>query len=255
MNTLIRVTAIVTSCWMFAAAITAQAETLRIASEGAYPPFNYIDPDNTLHGFDIDIANALCERMQVTCTFVTQDWEGMIPALLAKKFDAIVASMNVTEERKKKVAFTDRYYRTPLSLAVPKDSSSRDAQTDFKGLTVGTQSFSTQSIYAEEHYAAAGATVKLYPSQDEAVSDLAAGRLDAVIADKYPLLAWLNATEKGKACCKFLGDVEGTKADAAIVVRLEDNALRERFNTALAEIIADGTYKTIVSRYFDFDIY
>ena len=73
MNTLIRVTAIVTSCWMFAAAITAQAETLRIASEGAYPPFNYIDPDNTLHGFDIDIANALCERMQVTCTFVTQD--------------------------------------------------------------------------------------------------------------------------------------------------------------------------------------
>lgn len=84
MNTLIRVTAIVTTCWMFTAAITAQAETLRIASEGAYPPFNYIDPDNTLHGFDIDIANALCERMQVTCTFVTQDWEGMIPALLAK---------------------------------------------------------------------------------------------------------------------------------------------------------------------------
>jgi polar amino acid transport system substrate-binding protein len=131
----------------------AHAETLRIASEGAYPPFNYVDSNNRLHGFDIDIANALCERMKVNCTFVTQDWEGMIPALLAKKYDAIVASMNVTEERKKKIAFTNRYYRTPLSVAVAHDSGISDAQTNFKGLTVGAQSYSTQAIYAEEHYA------------------------------------------------------------------------------------------------------
>lgn len=231
----------------------AQAETLRIASEGAYPPFNYVDSTNTLHGFDIDIANVLCERMKVECTFVTQDWEGMIPALLAKKYDAIVASMNVTEERKKTVAFTNRYYRTPLSVAVTKDSKISDAQTNFKGLTVGSQSFSTQAIYAEEHYGAAGATVKLYPSQDEAASDLAAGRLDGVIADKYPLLAWVESA--GKDCCKILGDVDGTNTDAAIVVRQEDVALRERLNNALDEIVADGTYKKISRRYFAFDIY
>ncbi|KJZ56538.1 MULTISPECIES: transporter substrate-binding domain-containing protein [Pseudomonas fluorescens group] len=231
----------------------AHAETLRIASEGAYPPFNYVDSTNTLHGFDIDIANALCERMKVTCTFVTQDWEGMIPALLAKKYDAIVASMNVTEERKKKISFTNRYYRTPLSVAVANDSGIRDAQTDFKGLTVGAQSYSTQAIYAEERYGAAGATVKLYPSQDEAASDLAAGRLDGVIADKYPLLAWVESA--GKDCCKILGDIDGTNTDAAIAVRQEDVALRERLNRALDEIVADGTYKKIASRYFAFDIY
>ncbi|NWA66211.1 transporter substrate-binding domain-containing protein [Pseudomonas reactans] len=242
------------TAWLLCtAAGVAQAETLRIASEGAYPPFNYVDSTNTLHGFDIDIANALCERMKVQCTFVTQDWEGMIPGLLAKKYDVIVASMNVTEERKKTVAFTDRYYRTPLSIAVPKDSDISNAQSNFKGLTVGTQSYSTQGIYAEEHYAAAGATVKLYPSQDEAASDLAAGRLDAVIADKYPLLAWIEGA--GKACCKFLGDVDGTNTDAAIVVRQGDVALRERLNDALDEIVTDGTYKEISSRYFAFDIY
>ena len=245
---------ITATIWLLCAVTgSAQAETLRIASEGAYPPFNYVDSSNTLHGFDIDIANALCERMKVECTFVTQDWEGMIPALLAKKYDAIVASMNVTEERKKTVAFTNRYYRTPLSLAVAKDSAISDAQTNFKGLTVGSQSYSTQAIYAEEHYGAAGATVKLYPSQDEAASDLAAGRLDGVIADKYPLLAWLEGA--GKDCCKFLGDIDGTNTDAAIVVRQGDVALRERLNNALDEIVADGTYKKISSRYFAFDIY
>ncbi|MGY2095440.1 transporter substrate-binding domain-containing protein [Pseudomonas simiae] len=231
----------------------AHAETLRIASEGAYPPFNYVDSNNRLHGFDIDIANALCERMKVNCTFVTQDWEGMIPALLAKKYDAIVASMNVTEERKKKIAFTNRYYRTPLSVAVANDSGISDAQTNFKGLTVGAQSYSTQAIYAEEHYAEAGATVKLYPSQDEAASDLAAGRLDGVIADKYPLLAWVAGA--GKDCCTFLGDIDGTNTDAAIAVRQGDVELRERLNKALDEIVADGTYKNISRRYFAFDIY
>lgn len=253
MNKLIRTAAVITACMLLATLNTAHAETLRIASEGAYPPFNYVDSSNTLHGFDIDIAHALCEKMNVKCTFVTQDWEGMIPGLLANKYDAIVASMNVTEERKKMVAFTDPYYRTPLSLAVPKDSPITDTHATFKGLTVGTQSFSTQSIYAEKHYERAGAQVNLYPSQDEAASDLVAGRLDAVIADKYPLLAWTKGA--GKECCTFLGDIPGTHADAAIVVRKEDEKLRKRLNKALAEIIADGTYQELVSRYFDVDIY
>lgn len=95
--------------------------------------------------------------------------------------------------------------------------------------------------------------MKLYPSQDEAASDLAAGRLDGVIADKYPLLAWVESA--GKDCCKVLGDIYGTNTDAAIAVRQEDVALRERLNRALDEIVADGTYKKIASRYFAFDIY
>lgn len=238
---------------VLAAASSAQAEVLKIATEGAYPPFNYVDSDNKLHGFDVDIANALCERMNVQCSIVAQDWEGIIPALMAKKYDAVVASMIATDERKQKIDFTNRYYRTPLSVAVAKDSKITDAQTNFKGLSIGAQSSSTQAIYAEEHYGPAGADVKFYPTLDEANSDLAAGRIDGVIADKFPLVAWAEAA--GKDCCKIIGDVNGTTADASIAIRKGDDALRERFNTALAEIVADGTYKKISSRYFAFDIY
>lgn len=241
------------ACALVIAASTAQAETLKIATEGAYPPFNYVDSSNQLHGFDVDIANALCEQMKVECTIVAQDWEGIIPALLAKKYDAVVASMIATDERKKKIAFTNHYYRTPLSVAVAKDSDISDAQTDFKGRSVGAQASSTQAIYAEDHYGPAGADVKFYPTLDEANSDLAAGRVDGVIADKFPLLAW--AESAGKDCCKIIGDVNGTTADASIAVRQEDNALRERLNQALEQIVANGTYQKISSRYFAFDIY
>ncbi|MBS7561677.1 transporter substrate-binding domain-containing protein [Pseudomonas protegens] len=241
------------ACALVIAASTAQAETLKIATEGAYPPFNYVDSNNQLHGFDVDIANALCKQMQVECQIVAQDWEGIIPALLAKKYDAVVASMIATDERKKKIAFSNHYYRTPLSVAVAKDSDITDAQTNFKGRTVGAQASSTQAIYAEDHYGPAGADVKFYPTLDEANSDLAAGRVDGVIADKFPLLAW--AESAGKDCCKIIGDVNGTTADASIAVRKEDNALRERLNKALDEIVANGTYKQISSRYFAFDIY
>ncbi|QXH33853.1 transporter substrate-binding domain-containing protein [Pseudomonas muyukensis] len=231
----------------------ASGETLRFATEGAYPPFNYVDADNKLHGFDVDITQALCAQMKVECTLVAQDWEGIIPALMARKYDAVVASMIDTQERRKKIAFTDHYYRTPLTVAVAKDSQIDDAQTDFKGYTVGAQSASTQAIYAEDVYGKAGADVKLYPTLDEANADLAAGRLDGVIADKFPLHEWLN--KNGQACCKILGDVDGTKADAAIAVRKDDQALRTRLNEALAAIVANGTYQKIASKYFAFDIY
>ncbi|PUA46420.1 amino acid ABC transporter [Pseudomonas protegens] len=250
MNNVIR---FASACALVFAASAAQAETLKIATEGAYPPFNYVDSNNQLHGFDVDIANALCKQMQVECQIVAQDWEGIIPALLAKKYDAVVASMIATDERKKKIAFSNHYYRTPLSVAVAKDSDITDAQTNFKGRTVGAQASSTQAIYAEDHYGPAGADVKFYPTLDEANSDLAAGRVDGVIADKFPLLAW--AESAGKDCCKIIGDVNGTTADASIAVRKEDNALRERLNKALDAIVADGTYKQISSRYFAFDIY
>lgn len=225
-----------------------------IASEGAYPPFNFMDSNNKLQGFDIEIANALCEKMQVKCTIVAQDWDGMIPALLAKKFDAIVASMTITEERKKQIDFTDRYYRTPLSVAVAKDSDIKDTTSaSLKGKTVGAQSSTTQAIYAEEVYGKAGATAKLYPTQDEANADLANGRLDASVADKFVLVEWLKNT--GKDCCKMLGDIEGTTSEAGIAIRKEDKDLKEKFNKAIKDIVADGTYKKIQAKYFAFDIY
>ena len=251
MNNVIR---FASACAMLVAvASNAQADNLTIATEGAYPPFNTTNSDGTVSGFDVDITKALCERMNAQCKIVAQDWDGIIPGLMAKKYDAIVASMIVTDERKQKIAFTNHYYRTPLSIAVPKDSDITDAQTNFKGRTIGAQGAATQGIYAEDHYEKAGAKLNLYPTLDEANAELKSGRVDAVIADKFPLLEWINKSSDD--CCKIIGDVNGTLADASIAVRQDDNALRERFNKALDEIVADGTYKKISGKYFDFDIY
>lgn len=233
---------------------SAQAETLTIATEGAYPPFSYVDSNNTLHGFDIDIANALCEKMKVECKVVAQDWDGIIPGLLAKKYDAIVASMVPTPERKQKVDFTNRYYTTTLAIAVPKDSDIKDVSAaSLKNKNLGAQSGATQAIYAEDNYAPEGANLKLYPTPDEANSDLLNHRLDAVIHDKFPLLTWLD--NEGKDCCKLLGEIEGTKEPISIAIRKNSDELKERFNKAIDEIRADGTYAKIVQKYFKSDIY
>jgi polar amino acid transport system substrate-binding protein len=227
---------------------------IKIATEGAYPPFNTVGPDGKLSGFDIDIADALCARMNADCELVIQDWDGMIPALQAGKFDAIVASMTITEERKKQVAFTNKYYATPLSLVVSKDSDF--ASTDpvlFAGKAIGAQGATVQADYANAHYGKAGAEVKLYPTWEEAAIDLMDGRTDAVISDKVQLTAWL--AKGGKDCCKMLGDLAGSETEAGITLRLGDDALREKFNAALDAIRADGTYARIQAKYFSFDIY
>ena len=229
------------------------AETIRIATEGAYPPFNYVDSKNNLHGFDVEITNALCAKMNAECTIVAQDWDGIIPGLIAKKYDAVVASMINTPERRIKVSFTNHYYNTPLSLAVKKGSNTTMDNFDASGLVIGAQSASTQAFYAEDVLAAKGATVKLYPTQDEANADLANGRLDAVIADMIPLMEWVN--NHGDGCCEYVGDFEGTNAEAAIAVRKEDDQLKERFNQAIDAIVADGTYLEISNRYFGTNIY
>ncbi|MDX8494932.1 ABC transporter substrate-binding protein [Mesorhizobium sp. VK22B] len=230
------------------------AEKIKIGTEGAYPPFNTITPDGKVEGFDIDIANALCAQMKLECEIVTQDWDGIIPALQAKKFDAIIASMSITEERKKQVAFTHKYYTTPLSLVALKDSDIASTEpAALAGKTVGAQASTTQANYAQDVYAKAGAEAKLYPTQEEAVTDLLNGRLDAVISDKFVLVDWMKKASDG--CCKLVGDIKGTETEAGIAVRLEDTALRDRLNAAIDAIVADGTYKKIQAKYFDFDIY
>ncbi|MBV2143232.1 ABC transporter substrate-binding protein [Falsochrobactrum sp. TDYN1] len=228
---------------------------IRIASEGAYPPFNYMSPDGKLIGFDLDIAHALCEAMEAECEIVANDWDGMIPGLQANKFDAVIASMAITEERAKQVAFTDRYYTTPLAVVVPKDSDiiSLDPAA-FDGKAVGAQAGSTQGMYADDVYGKAGADVRLYPTADEANADLESGRLDAIAADKFLAADWLK-NAAGADCCKFLGDIPGSETQISVALRKGDDDLREQFNAAIKKIREDGTYDTIRKKYFDFDIY
>lgn len=238
---------------LFAGSAMAE-EKLIIASEGAYPPFNVLGTDGKLSGFDIDIAKALCDEMKVTCTFVSNDWDGLIPGLQAKKFDAIVASMSITPERLQKVDFSKKYYNTPPAIAVPKDSKITSVD-QLKGKTIGAQSATTHANYAEKHMP--GSELKLYPTADEYKLDISNGRIDAVIDDIVVLTEWTKSD--AGTCCKILTklpvDVAINGQGAGIAVRKGETALADRFSKAIAAIRANGTYKKINEKYFSFDVY
>jgi polar amino acid transport system substrate-binding protein len=238
------------------AGATHAADKIVIGTEGAYPPFNNLESDGTLTGFDVDIAKALCDEMKAECTFVTQDWDGIIPALQAKKFDAIVASMSITPERKEKVDFTEKYYNTPPAIAVPKDSTIAAATEDaLDGKVLGAQASTTHSNYAEAHMKKS--ELKLYPTADEYKLDLANGRIDGAVDDVVVLSEWLKTPDG--ACCKLLGtlpiDPVINGEGAGIAVRKGEDALREKFNAAIKAIRASGKYQEINAKYFPFDVY
>ncbi len=241
---------------LMASTAMAAGEKIVIGTEGAYPPFNNLESDGSLTGFDIDIAKALCEEMKAECTFVTQDWDGIIPALISKKFDAIIASMSITAERKEKVDFTNKYYNTPPAIVVPKDSPITEATEDaFDGKTLGAQSSTTHSNYAEAHLKKS--ELKLYPTSEEYKLDIANGRIDGVVDDVVVLSEWLKTADG--ACCKLLGvlpiDPVINGEGAGIAVRKGDDALREKFNAAIDAIRKNGKYKEINDKYFPFDVY
>jgi polar amino acid transport system substrate-binding protein len=239
-------------------AASASAETLKIGTEGAYPPFNFTEPSGKLGGFDVEIGMALCEKMKIECEVVGQDWDGIIPGLQAKKYDMIIASMFITDERKKQVSFTDPYYLAAMTHAAPKGANITDFTNEgMKGKAIGAQSGTTQADYVAAVYP--DADIKLYPTQDEVNLDMANGRLDLQVGDMIPLLDWVTKNEDGKACCELIGEPITDKKfvgdGVGIAVRQEDNALRERLNQALKEIRADGTYQKINDKYFAIDIY
>lgn len=223
--------------------------TLRVGTEGYYPPFNYIDESGELAGFDIDIARALCAQMQVECEFVAQDWDGIIPALLEQKYDAIVASMSITDERKRMVSFTDKYYSNQLRFVAAKGGGFDPAFAS--GRNIGAQRATVAASWLEEN--AGAAQVKLYDTQEHVFLDLAGGRLDAAFGDGLMLYEWLQ-TEAG-AEYQMVGDAYSMDEGIGIAVRKEDNELRKRLNAALAAILADGTYARINAKYFPFRIY
>ena len=237
-----------------APALAADApQKVRIATEGAYPPFNFKAPDGSLQGFDVDIANAVCAEAHLDCTIVAQDWDGIIPGLLAKKYDAIVASMAVTEERKKKVAFTDKYYQMPAGFVEKKGANFTISKDGLKGKVIGAQRSTIHANYLMENYADV-ADVKLYDTQENVTLDLTSGRLDLFLASSAVTLGnFLNKPE-GKDY-EFVGPELKLGTGTAIAVRQGDDALRETFNKAIAAIRANGTYQKLNAKYFDFSIY
>ncbi|AZC22060.1 MULTISPECIES: ABC transporter substrate-binding protein [Pseudomonas] len=245
---------------LLAAAVTlafsasAAAETLKMGIEAAYPPFNNKDASGQVVGFDKDIGDALCAKMKVEkCEVVTSDWDGIIPALNAKKFDFLVSSLSITDERKQAVDFTDPYYSNKLQFIAPKKVDFKVEKSYLKGKVIGAQRATLAGTWLddrnmEDDY---GVSIKLYDTQENAYLDLLSGRLDGILADKYVQYEWLKS--KDGQNFEFKGEPVVESDKIGIAVRKGD-PLRERLNKALAEIKADGTYKKINDKYFPFSI-
>ena len=230
----------------------AMAETLKMGIEAAYPPFNNKDASGQVVGFDKEIGDALCAKMKAECSVVTSDWDGIIPALNAKKFDFLISSLSITEERKAAVDFTDPYYSNKLQFIAPKNVDFKTDKDSLKGKTIGTQRATLAGTWLEDTYRD-DIKVSLYDTQENAYLDLTSGRVDAILADKYANYDWLK-TDAGKNY-EFKGDPVVESDKIGIAVRKGDNELRNKLNAALKEIVADGTYKKINDKYFPFSIY
>jgi len=235
--------------------VMAAAEDITFATEAAYPPFNFRASDGSIAGFEIELGQALCKKMNRTCTFVAQNWDGMIPGLLVKKFDGIFASMTITEERKKQIDFTDPYYRTAASFVAPDATKIDFADKALGGLKIGTIP-GVAECYLEKTYPAA--SIQVYQNAEDMFLDVSAGRLDAVFSDRIQLDYGLLKTERGKGF-SFHGDPVSEPgcfgAGIGIGLRKQDTELRQALNKAIKEVRDDGTYKAINDKYFSYDIY
>ncbi len=247
-------------CAVASVALNAAADehsAVRLGTEGAYPPFNWIDENGDLQGFDVEIGNALCAAARLDCSWVVQDWDGIIPGLLAKKYDAIVASMSITEERRQIVDFTAKYYNTPAKFVRKKGSGIEISETGLPGKTVGVQRATVHDRFLRDNYGDI-VSIKTYPAQPDANLDFVAGRVDLLLADSLVLLDGFLSTPEGEDA-EFVGpditDPRWFGDGVGIAVRKGDADLLAVLNQAIADIRADGTYQRINGAYFSFDVY
>ena len=237
----------------------ASAQTLKIGiAAEPYPPFASPDAAGNWVGWEVEIANALCEQAKLECVITPVAWDGIIPALTTKKIDAITASMSITAERQQTIDFSDKYYNTPTSIIGPKGVEMDATPEGLKDKINGVQVSTVHEDYAKKHFGDTAAEIKIYQTQDEANADLAAGRIDATQADALALDAFLE-TEQGKACCEMKGevaqDLEILGPGVGVGLRKEDAELKEKFIAAIKGIRDSGKYDEISKKYFDFDIY
>jgi arginine/ornithine transport system substrate-binding protein len=238
----------------------AQGEELKVAIDPRYPPLIFKTADGKLTGFDFDIANALCEEIKRKCVFVEQDWSGMIPNLLAKKYDAIICTMSITEDRLKVVDFSDKYYQTPRRIML-KDPSKKELNytnpASIKGKKIGVLKASTQEKYAMGELKPAGVEVIVYDLQEQIYLDIKAGRLDGTVARLEVISDFLNKHSAdgyqlvGPAL--FIPKYFGT--GVGVTLRKGQGPLKEQINAAIKTLRANGKYKAINDKYFKFDAY
>jgi polar amino acid transport system substrate-binding protein len=236
-----------------AALAAAHADPIKVSvAAEPYPPFASKDASGNWVGFEVDLANAVCKAGKLDCQIVSTAWDGIIPALTSKKIDVIWASMTITPERSQQIAFTIPYYNTPAEFIANKDDKFDFSPGGLKGKTIGVQTSTIHDTYVHKAYP--DAEIKSYGTQDAANADLAAGRLDLVLADAAALDDFLGG--KDGQCCEqktfpkdpiFDGGVGGG-------MRKEDTDLKAKFDAGIKAIYASGEFATLEKKYFKYEV-
>lgn len=244
------------SCAVLAQA--ADMKELRFGTDATYEPFEYKGPDGKVVGFEIDLANAICAEMKRSCVFIESPWDGIIPSLLAKKFDVIMSGMTVTDARRKTISFSDKITDIPYRVIVKRGSGLDGSPTALKGKKIGVQKSTTEADFADKYYVKAGATVTRYETTQDSYLDLAAGRVDALVGNLVEMQMGFLSKPEGKPfefAPYTLNDPVILGYGTGAGMRKSDTKLMAEFNAALKTIHANGSYKKIADKYFSFDVY
>lgn len=238
------------------AATSAQAhddDQIRIGVDVPYEPMEFRTPEGELTGFDIDLGNALCAEIGIDCEWVVQGWDGIIPGLLARKYDAIMSSMTINEQRREQVLFSTPYITPPSAWFAPSGTELADTtEATLDGTTIGVQRGTLQDNYVTDMYGDV-ANINRYSTADDMVLDMEAQRLDIVFLD-YPV-GQSTLLKSDNREYKVVGEMitepkEYFGEGFGIAFRQRDEALAEHFNEALSTLMENGTYDDIHARYF-----
>jgi ABC-type amino acid transport substrate-binding protein len=228
---------------------------ITIATEGAYPPFNYLDRKGLPAGFEMELAQEACQRIKAECEFAAYKWDDLIPGLLDKKFDVIMSSLEVTAERRKRLSLSRRYYLSPGAFIAAKGAPFDGPPSLLRNKRIGVQRDSTHADWVDKSFRRS-AQIKRYNTVADALQALTKDEVDAVFGDKTQLWLWSQKPE-GK-CCDLVGqDIKDNQTlgiGVSAGLRREDVKLRDALNKAFADMVADGTYKKINEMYFPFPL-
>ncbi|SDE41485.1 polar amino acid transport system substrate-binding protein [Paracoccus isoporae] len=217
----------------------ASAAPVRIASEGAYPPYNLVNDSGELDGFDIDVGNEICERAELECVWVKNDWDSILPNLKSSNYDAIMAGMSITEERQQEIQFSQNYFPPAASAYAAMDAEANVGD----GAVVAAQTATIQAA----HVAESGATLLEFATPDETVSAVRNGEADAVFADK-DFLEPVVVESNGEF--SWVGEDVPLGGGIGVGIRQSDNELREKMDAAIDSMKEDGTLNGLIQKWF-----
>lgn len=237
-------------------AMSAPAE-LRLGIDPTFPPFESKTPQGQIVGFDADLGRAICAKMQVKCVFVENTFDGLIPALKAKKFDAILSSLSINQQRAKSIDFSNALFTTPVFLITHKNSGLTATAESLKGKRVGVQQGSVFETYANQYWRPYGVEIVSYASPDQIYADLALGRLDASLDDAASATASFLQKPQGadyQLNGKEVYDQVLFGNGTGLGIRKGDEQLKASVDRAIDAIKADGTFAKLNKQYFAFNV-